>query len=277
VNNRPSWAPTGAEIEQPSPARIYDYFLGGSHNFAADRELAREYMEKLPDMPQISRANRYFLGRAVRHLVGEAGIAQFLDLGSGLPAQGSTHEVARQLDSRAKVVYVDIDPVTVEFGRSLLGGTPGVSIAHGDLRDPGRVLADAAATGLIDFTRPLAVLMVAMLHFVPDEDDPAALVAAYRDACAPGSHLVISHATNEYHPQTMREAAAVYNKSASQGMNFRTRDQIAALLSGFDLVEPGLVDVIHWRPQPGDRDPFDGDVTRYNLLAALGRKPADGA
>ncbi|HEU5332288.1 MAG TPA: SAM-dependent methyltransferase [Actinocrinis sp.] len=267
--------PGDAEFERPSPARMYDYFLGGSHNFAADRELAEKYMRVLPDMPEISRANRRFLGRAVRYLAGPAGVDQFLDLGSGLPTQGSSHETARRLNPSARVVYVDVDPVTVEFGRTLLEDTKGVEMLHADLRDPRAILRSDEVRGTLDFSRPVAVLMVAMLHFVPAADDPAALVAAYRAATAPDSYLVVSHATSDYHPATMSEAAQVYNSAAAQGMNFRSRAQVAALLAGYDLLPPGLVDVIHWRPDPGDSDPFNGDVTRYNLLAAVGRRTED--
>lgn len=252
---------------------MYDYFLGGSHNFAADRALAERYMQVIPDMPEIARANRRFLVRAVRALAA-AGIDQYLDLGSGLPTQGCTHETARKINPGARVVYVDVDPVSVEFGRSLLDATSGVDILHADLRAPRAVLDSAEVARCLDLSRPVGVLMVAMLHFVPDDDDPSALVAAYRDASAPGSHLVLSHATNDYHPDAMREAASVYNSGATHGMNFRSRAQISALLDGYELLEPGLVDVIRWRPDD-DHDPLDGDVSRYNLLAAVGHKASD--
>ncbi|HEU5356098.1 MAG TPA: SAM-dependent methyltransferase [Actinocrinis sp.] len=264
-------APEEVPVERPSPARMYDYFLGGSHNFAADRELAERYMQVLPDMPEIARANRKFLVRAVRVLTA-AGVDQYLDLGSGLPTQGCTHETARRTNPDARVVYVDVDPVTVEFGRSLLETTSGVEILHADLRAPEAVLGSEEVARCLDLSRPVGVLMVAMLHFVPEADDPAALVAEYRDASAPGSHLVISHATSDYHPDTMREAASVYNSAATHGMNFRSRAQIAGLLDGYELLEPGLVDVIRWRPED-DHDPLGGDVSRYNLLAAVGQKP----
>jgi O-methyltransferase involved in polyketide biosynthesis len=268
MTQRPGWAPQDMDIERPSPARMYDYFLGGSHNFAVDRELAERYMQVLPDMPEIARANRKYLVRAVRTLAA-AGIDQFLDLGSGLPTQGCTHETARRIVPQARVVYVDVDPVTVEFSRALLAGTGGVEILHADLRAPLAVFDSAEVGRCLDFSRPVGVLMVAMLHFVPDSDDPAALVAAYRDRCTPGSHLVVSHATSDYHPATMREAATVYNSASTHGMNFRSRAQIAALLDGYELLEPGLVDVIRWRPDD-DHDPLGGDVSRYNLLAAVG-------
>jgi hypothetical protein len=271
--SRPSWLPVEVDIERPSPARIYDYFLGGSHNFAADRELAEQYMKVLPDMPMISRANRAFLRRAVRTLA-EAGIDQFLDLGSGLPSAGNVHEVAQAVDPKARVLYADFDPVTVAYANAMLADVPGASMMHADLRDPASVLESDAVREHLDLERPLGVLMVAVLHFVAPEQDPQGIAAAYRDATVPGSYLVFSHATNEYHPDVAREAEDVYSR-ASAGMNFRSRAQIQQLLSGYQLLEPGLVDVISWRPEPvagGSTDPLGGDVTRYNLLAAVGRR-----
>jgi hypothetical protein len=274
MTHRPARAPNDVDIERPSPARVYDYFLGGSHNFAADRQLAEEYMRVLPDMPAISRANRAFLRRAVSVLVAEAGIDQFLDLGSGLPSRGNVHEAAQALNPDARVVYVDSDPVTVAHAKTMLDDVPNADILHADLREPSAILESEEVAGRLDLTRPIAVLMVAVLHFVAAADDPAGLVAAYREVSAPGSYLVLSHATNEYHPETAREAESVYSR-ASSGMNFRSRAQISQLLTGHELLPPGLTDVIAWRPGPpaaGCGDPLGGDVTRYNLLAAVGRR-----
>jgi len=274
MTHRPAWAPNDVDIERPSPARIYDYFLGGSHNFAADRQLAEEYMRVLPDMPVISRANRAFLRRAVSVLVAEAGIDQFLDLGSGLPSRGNVHEAAQAVDPNARVVYVDSDPVTVAYAKAMLEDVPNADILHADLRDPGAILESDEVAGQLDLTRPIGVLMVAVLHFVAPEDDPAGIVAGYREVSAPGSYLVLSHATNEYHPDTAREAESVYSR-ASSGMNFRSRARIAELLEDYELLPPGLTDVIDWRPDPpvdDCGDPLGGDVTRYNLLAAVGRR-----
>ena len=273
MTHRPASVPEDVDLERPSPARIYDYFLGGSHNFAADRHLAEQYMKVLPDMPVISRANRAFLGRAVSFLAAE-GVDQFLDLGSGLPSRGNVHEAAHAVDPAARVVYVDSDPVTVAYAKSMLAEVPNAEILHADLRDPRSVLESPEVVRRLDLTRPIAVLMVAVLHFVAPEDDPAGLVAEYRAVSAPGSYLLLSHATNEYHPETAREAESVYSR-ASAGMNFRSRAQIADLLAGHELLPPGLVDVIDWRPDPlvgRGEDPLGGDVTRYNLLAAVGRR-----
>jgi SAM-dependent methyltransferase len=258
-----------AEAGRPSAARMYDYYLGGEQNTAADRALAEQYIEKLPEIRDISRANRRFLRRAVTLLI-EQGIDQFLDLGSGMPTVGNVHEIATQFNPHAKVVYVDSDPVTVAHGQALLEREPSAAYLHADLRAPGSVLHSDTLTGHLDLTRPLGVLMVAVLHFVPDQDGPASIVAAYRDAIAPGSYLVLSHATSDYRPETMDRASDVYSK-ADHTMNFRRRDQIQHLLDGFELLPPGLTDVIKWRPQPTDEDPYNGDVSRYNLLAAVVR------
>jgi hypothetical protein len=271
MNHQPAWVPEAADIERPSAARMYDYYLGGSHNFTADRALAEEYIRVLPEIKAISVANRAFLRRAVSLLTRE-GIDQFLDLGSGMPTAGNVHEVARAGNPDARVVYVDADPVTVATGNNLLTEDPGTKYLHADFRDPEEILRNPAVTSHLDFTRPVAVLMVAVLHFVPDEDDPAALVEAYRSACVPGSPLVCSHATNEYQPETMRQASDVY-KRASHSMHFRSREEISSLVQGYDLLVPGLVDVIRWRPEPEDIDPYDGDVRRYNLLACVGKNP----
>lgn len=274
TNQQPAWAPDEVDIEIPSAARMYDYYLGGSHNFAADRRLAEEYITVLPEIKNISRANRRYLRRAVRMLAA-AGIDQFLDLGSGMPTVGAVHEIAGAVDPGARVVYVDADPVTVAHGRAILAQVPNAVYLHADLCDAERLLAGPGVAAHLDLTRPVAVLMVAVLHFVPDADDPGRIIAQYRDATVPGSYLVVSHATDDYNPQTMEKATGVYRR-ASHSMTFRSREQIKALFSGYDLIEPGLVDVIHWRPEPGEADPYDGDVTRYNLLAAVGRR-SDGA
>jgi SAM-dependent methyltransferase len=257
------------DIETPSAARMYDYFLGGSHNFAADRELADEYMRVLPDMPQIARAQRRVLHRAVQHLA-EAGVDQFLDLGSGIPTAGNVHEVVSAVNPDARVVYVDSDPVAVAHSFSLLGRAQHAAVIQADLRRPHSILKHPELTALIDLSRPVAVLMIAVLHFISDEDGPAAVVSAYRDATAPGSYLAITHATSDYQPQLARRAEAVYTRASHQ-IHYRTKQQISDMLAGYELLEPGLVDMIQWRPDPGaGPDPLGGDVTRYSGYAAVG-------
>ena len=269
---RPAWVPDEVDIETPSVARMYDYFLGGSSNFAADRVLAQDYMRVLPDMPVIARAQRDVLHRAVRYMA-EAGIDQFLDLGSGMPTVGNVHEIAQEINPDARVVYVDIDPVATAHGRALLRTNGRTGVIQADLRDSDRILADPILTGLLDLDRPVGLLMIAVLHFFGDDDAPAEVVAAYRQATAPGSHLAITHATSDYHPQ-MAKAAEQVSQRASHQIHYRTKQETGALLAGYELVEPGLVDLIRWRPDPDQGpDPLDGDVTRYSGYAAVGRRP----
>ena len=272
VRHRPTWAPDEIDIERPAAARMYDYYLGGSHNFAADRALAEQVMQVWPDMPHIARANRAYLHRTVAYL-SSLGIDQFLDLGSGIPTGGNVHDVSHALNPAARTVYVDADPVAVAHSAAMLGDIWFADVVHADLRDADAVLEDPVVNEMLDLSRPVAVLMVAVLHFVSEEDDPAATVAAYHDGTVPDSHLVISHATSEYHPERTRDAREIYTK-ASHGMTFRDRAGILDLLSGYELVEPGLVDLIRWRPDPQERrpDPLGGDVSRYSLLAAVGRR-----
>ncbi len=252
ATDRPVWAPGDVAIDQPSVARIWDWFLGGSHNFAIDREVARKTLELMPEGPQMARLSRAFLRRAVEHCV-RAGITQFIDLGSGIPTVGNVHEVARQATSGARVAYVDIDPVAVAHTRQILAGDKQTTAVQADLRDPARVLASPELRGLLDFDQPIALLMVMVLHFVSDSDDPRGILAAYRDALAPGSALVIAHGSRETegmptsHLQTARK---MYEREVGS-VSLRTRDEVQALFEGFELVEPGVVWVPEWHPEPG--------------------------
>jgi len=271
-NHRPVWAPDEIDIERPSVARMYDYYLGGSHNFAADRQLAEQAMAVWPDSPHIARANRALLRRILAHLHRQ-GIEQFLDLGSGIPTVGNVHEVAGGLNPAARTVYVDSDPVAVAHSRTMLAGVSTATVLHADLREPHSVLDAPELRTLLDLDKPVAVLMMAALHFVPDGDDPAAIVAAYRDATAPGSYLALSHATADYQPERIEEMAEVYQHSAA-GLTARSRSQLAALLADYDLVPPGIVDMILWQPDPEilAADPLAADVTRYSAYAAVARR-----
>jgi hypothetical protein len=266
-SHRPAWAPDDIDMERPAPARMYDYYLGGSHNFAADRALAAQAMSVWPDSPHIARANRAFLRRAVA-FAGARGIDQFLDLGSGIPTSGNVHEIAAELNPAARTVYVDNDPVAVAHSRSLLAGTDAATVVHADLRDTDHVLNAAAAR--LDLARPIAVLMFAVLHFVPDSDDPAGVVESYRSATVPGSLLAVTHATDDYEPERIGEMEEVY-RASSAGLTGRSHAEILALLAGYDVVPPGLVSMIEWRPDPeGPPDPLGGDVRRYSAYAAVG-------
>jgi len=266
--HRPAWAPDEVEIERPSAARMYDYYLGGSHNFEADRELARLAVSHWPELPMVMRANRGFLRRAVRGLV-EQGITQFLDLGSGIPTVGNVHEVAAAADPSCRVVYVDVDPVAVAHSRSLLKGIQGAAIVHADARDPDSVLSAPETRELLDLSKPVAVMMVALLHFVADADDPIGLVARYRDAMAPGSYLVLSHATVDGVGEVMRDHERIYQRSATP-IYGRTRAQVQGLFDGFEIVDPGVVFLPLWRPEP-EEPPVD-KPERYSGYAAVGRK-----
>ncbi|WP_033342486.1 SAM-dependent methyltransferase [Catenuloplanes japonicus] len=258
------WVPEGVDLDRPNAARVYDYYLGGAHNFAVDRQLGDEAIAHWPELPMIMRANRAFLRRAVQYLAG-SGIRQFLDLGSGIPTAGNVHEVARAVDPSCTVAYVDRDPIAVAHGTALLKGVPGVVAIQADLRDPAAVLAHPDVRATIDPDQPLAVLMVAVLHFVSDEDDPARIVAAYRDASAPGSALAICHSTQGERGDRAAEHRQFYTRTATP-MTMRSRAQVAALLDGYDLVEPGLVYMAAWRPEEGL--PARPEV--YPGLAAVG-------
>ncbi|MET7421999.1 SAM-dependent methyltransferase [Dactylosporangium sp. NPDC005555] len=226
----------------PNVARMYDYYLGGYHNFAVDREAAEKILAIFPDTPAAARTNRRFLQRAVRHLA-RAGVRQFLDIGTGLPTQGNVHEM-----TDGKVVYVDNDPVAVAQARSLVDGLDRVSVACADLREPEALLADPAVAGHLDFGEPVAILMVSILHFVPDEAGPGDLIARLRDATAPGSHLVVSHLTLDGVPAAPAQQGQQVYRQSSAPIVPRTAAAIADLFAGYDLLEPGLVWLGDWRP-----------------------------
>jgi SAM-dependent methyltransferase len=244
--------PTRAvDISTPNAARMYNYYLGGKDHFAADRAAAERVLAVAPQTRDLARQNRAFLRRAVRHLVTEAGISQFVDIGAGLPNQGNVHEVARALNPDARVAYVDNDPVVLTHARALLTRTPGTIAVCGDLRRPGELLNDPGLRALIDFSRPVAVLTVAVLHFLAPDDKPAARVAEIRDVLAPGSHLVLSHVTGDDRIEAARQGAAIYRR-ASAPITLRSREEILSLFDGFRLVPPGLVPLPAWRPDETD-------------------------
>jgi S-adenosyl methyltransferase len=257
------------DAQRPSQARIYDYLLGGSHNFAVDREAARRLIAMVPDVVLLAQANRAFLRRAVRFLVA-AGVRQFLDIGSGVPTSGNVHEIAQQAAPESRVVYVDIDPTAVADGRRILTGNGRAAMIHGDARRPGDLLDHPQVRDLIDFTRPVAILLVSVLHFLADEDRPAAVVATLRDAVVPGSHLALSHVTSDASPQIAAKVSAANERTATFAMA-RTTAEVTRFCDGFDLVEPGLVAVTRWRPErPED---LDADRDLLCMCAGVGCKP----
>jgi SAM-dependent methyltransferase len=246
-------APSGNEWQQlrtdiPHPARVYDYWLGGKDNFEVDRAGAEEALRYMPEFLDYALGNRRFLVRAIRFL-SEAGITQFLDIGSGFPTSPNVHEVARAANPDSRVVYVDNDPMVFNHARALLADSPGTDAVFADLRDPDALLSGAAAT--LDLAQPVALLFVATLHHIEDGDDPAANVARYLDRLAPGSYLVISHCTDDFAPDKVRERAA---SAREWGLIFvpRSHADILAMFNGRPLAEPGLTLVTRWRP---DEDP----------------------
>jgi SAM-dependent methyltransferase len=265
-----------ADFDQPSQARIYDYLLGGSHNFAVDRAAAQALISMVPEVPLIARANRAFLRRAVQFLVA-AGVRQFLDIGSGLPAADNVHEVARQVAPDARVVYVDIDPVAVAEGRQILAGDERAAVVRADARQPKEILDHPAVGELLDLDRPVGLVLASLLHFIPDSDDPQAVVATLRDAVGPGSYLAVSHVTAVGQPRLPPTVASV--DRAGVFAIPRPPAAVAGFFAGFELVAPGLVPVERWRPDPAT-DPIAGPVSGGTadealscLLAGVGRRP----
>ncbi|MGY4742080.1 SAM-dependent methyltransferase [Streptomyces sp. ATMOS53] len=266
---RPAWAPRSIDISVPSVSRIYDYYLGGSYNFEVDREAARRAMEFMPGLPKISQANRAFMRRAVRYAVGE-GITQFLDIGSGIPTFGNVHEVAQAASPGARVVYVDHDPVAVAHSEAVLADNADADVVAADLRKPQEILGSPQVEQLIDLERPVALLLVALLHFVQDADDPYAAVAEFGAALAPGSLLVLTHASYEgipLPPERAEGAVDVYNDIRNP-LVMRSRAEIERFFEGYDMVEPGLVPMPHWRP---DTAPEDEDPWAFSGFAGVGR------
>jgi SAM-dependent methyltransferase len=266
VMTRPDWAPDDIDISVPSAARMYDYYLGGAHNFAADRELAEKALQAMPDGRDLARANRAFLQRAVRSLA-RAGVRQFLDIGSGIPTSGNVHEVAQEVDPAARTVYVDLDPVAVSHARTLLARNLNATAIHGDLRQPEQVLADPGLRAVLDLTEPVAVLLLAVLHFVPDADRPDAIIGELHAAMAPGSYLVISHGTDE--GRSTEELEHVYRRTVTP-LAMRDRGQVRELFTGFELLDPGVVWAPQWRPdRPGD---VGGHPERSGSYVGVGRR-----
>ncbi|MEU0300899.1 SAM-dependent methyltransferase [Streptomyces sp. NPDC006175] len=269
---RPAWAPQGIDISVPSVSRMYDFYLGGSHNFEVDREAARKAMEFMPGLPKVMQANRAFMRRAV-HYATDSGVNQFLDIGSGIPTFGNVHEVAQAADPEARIAYVDHDPVAVAHSQAVLKGTDRAVIAAADLRKPQEILADPQINGLLDFDKPVALLLVAVLHFLEDSDDPRAAVAELRDALAPGSLLVLTHAAYEGIPLTEEEAGGAVGvyRTIRNPLIMRSRAEISRFFEGYEMVEPGLVPMPEWRPESPEtlahEDPF-----AYSGFGGVGRK-----
>jgi hypothetical protein len=253
----------------PHIARVYNYWLGGKDNFAADRAAAEQVIATFPDVLVSVRAQRAFLGRAVHYLAAETGIRQFLDIGTGLPVAGNTHEVAQRAAPEARVVYVDNDPIVLAHARALLASGPQGATAYidADLRDTGKILA--GARDVLDFGQPIAVLLLGVLHCIPDEDDPAALVARLMAAVPPGSYLVIAHPASDVATEQMAQSMGDYNKQAAAPLTARSYAEVRGFFDGLDLVEPGVVQLHRWRA--GTADVGQGrELANYGGVA---RKP----
>ncbi|MBW8482714.1 SAM-dependent methyltransferase [Actinomadura parmotrematis] len=243
---RAEQAPAGIDTSTAHIARIYDYWLGGKDNFAADRLAAEQVMKATPTVRPGVTSNRAFLGRAVRHMVGQ-GVTQFVDIGTGIPTAGNTHLVAQALDPASRVVYVDNDPIVLAHARALLTGVSApTSFVDADVRDTGAILAEAGL--LLDLTRPVGLLMIALLHCVPDADDPAGLVTTLMDALPAGSHLAITQPAIDQLPGSMAEAEETLTRTMGYKVTFRTREGVARFFDGYELLDPGVVPIQDWRP-----------------------------
>jgi hypothetical protein len=257
--------PPEIDTSRPHAARMYDYYLGGKNHFAADRETADKVIAAMPGVRTGPRENRAFLGRAVRYLAAEAGIRQFLDIGTGLPATNSVHEVAQAVAPDARVVYVDNDPLVLVHARALLTSAPEGQTAYiqADLRDPGEILSSPVVRSVLDFSKPIALMLVAVLHFVGDEHKPAQLVAALRDALPPGSFLVASHVTAEHNPAGSAAGQRAY-RGGGVSMRPRDSDEFAEIaFAGLELVPPGIVLVSEWGRSDSGPLPPANEVNAY--------------
>jgi S-adenosyl methyltransferase len=262
-------APAGIDTSTAHIARVYNYWLGGTDNYAPDREAAAQVIEAYPPIRASVRAQRAFLRRAVSYLAAEAGLRQFLDIGTGLPSADNTHEVAQRAAPGARIVYVDNDPIVLAHARALLTSSRAGATAYldADLRDTGKILQ--AAGGILDFDQPVAVMLVGVLHCIPDADAPARLVQQLVAGVPPGSYLVVAHPASDIHTAQIGDAATRFNRVMDDGVTLRTHAEVGRFLAGLELVEPGLVQLHRWRPDCEGPEP-DGELANYGAVA---RKP----
>jgi hypothetical protein len=258
----PRWKPERIDVERPSPARIYNYLLGGEHNFDVDRRVVDQILAVDPLAAAAAQANRAFLRRAVQFLIG-AGVRQFLDIGSGIPVVGHVHDIAQGADPGSRLAFVDIDPLAVAHSRDILVRNERASVLEEDVRRPERILEAPQVRQLLDFGQPVALLVVALFHYISDADDPADILSRLTEPLAPGSYLVLSHMTADT-SRDMVEVTEVFRRGGI-ALTLRSRAQVESLFAGFDLVEPGVVSVSHWRSDVEDPDPAP-------YYAGIGRK-----
>ncbi|MFI6583116.1 SAM-dependent methyltransferase [Embleya sp. NPDC050493] len=252
--------PPEIDTSTPHPARMYDYYLGGKDNFAADRIAAEQVMAAAPGAADSARGNRAFLRRSVR-LLAESGVRQFLDIGTGIPAAGNTHEIAQAVRPDARVAYLDNDPIVLVHARALMTGDERGRLTYiqGDLRDGGALARIPEVREVLDFDEPIALMLLAILHFVRDSDDPAAIVAELRDALPTGSYLVLSHASADFDPARANSGAQVYDR-ATAPVVLRSHAEVEQLFAGFELLAPGLVNLPRWRPDSREAGEYDPDL-----------------
>ncbi|ODU02153.1 MAG: SAM-dependent methyltransferase [Pseudonocardia sp. SCN 72-86] len=275
MNDRPAGGsgtsgddPQAPDLSRPSIARVYDYVLGGKQHFEIDRRAAQGFIDALPDAPVIAKDNRNLLRRSVRYLVEEAGIRQILDIGSGLPTEGNVHELAHAIDPSTRVVYVDNDPGVLAHGRALLEGDATTAVITADLRDPAAILADPVVTGLIDTSKPFALLLSGIVQHLGDDENPYGIVATLRESLPEGGYMLLSHFLDDDEPRAAKLEQGFLNGGLGTG-RFRTWDEIRRFFEGMEMVEPGLVYANDWRPDAGT--PVDSPV--HTLYAGgLGRK-----
>jgi hypothetical protein len=261
--------PAEIDTRHAHSARVYNYWLGGKDNFAADREAAALAVAANPGIIEDARANRAFLVRAVRHLVTQCGISQFLDIGTGLPTAGNTHEVAQGIDPQARIVYVDNDPIVLAHARALLTSSPegATSYLSADLREPGKILQEAART--LDLSRPVALMLLIVLHMISEPDDPYGIVRTLMHGLAPGSYLVLAHPASDIRPAEQAEMTRRVNERMSgPRATMRAREEVERFFGGLELLPPGLVQPQQWRPDPGEQGPRE--VTAW---CGVARKP----
>ena len=263
--------PYPVDLTTPNVARMYDYYLGGKDNFASDRDAADKALEIAPQIRLAAQQNRAFMGRAVRHLA-ESGIRQFLDIGTGLPTQSNVHEVAQEAADGTRVVYVDNDPVVLAHGRAILGGTESVHIVQADLRHPEEILDNAEVKEHLDFTKPIAVLLVAIVHFLQDHDDPETIVARMRSALPSGGYLVLSHVCGEAQPGAVPGVTEIYRHSSTP-IVARSPERIRGFFGDLEILDPGIVNVAQWRPDSVEGKRIAEKYQRPYFLAGVARKP----
>jgi SAM-dependent methyltransferase len=270
TGTEPEQAANGLNTNVPQSARVYDYWLGGKDNFPADRAMAEAIADQVPTIRTQVRAQRAFLGRAVRFLVAEAGIRQFLDIGTGIPSAGNVHNVAQELAPETRVVYVDNDPIVLTHSRALLSSTPAGQLAFilADLRQPEAILDDPAVAGTLDLGQPVGLVLIGIMHHLHDDEDPRGIVATLVDALAPGSYLVLSQTTPDFDPEAMAGLAAVSERGGITNVP-RSLADTEPFFAGLELVEPGLVPLNAWRPDPGTAQ----DRRSVSAYGGVARKP----